>query len=138
MRRISKYFYLPLTIIFIVSAISLLLGWLGGEDSVFGNFFNGVSLYAALIGLFLVFIYIVTLILSFIVKNLKYIYLLLKYSFVISAISLLLAWLGGEASVFGSFFSGISFYGTLISIFLFGIHLVGLILSFVLKDNSKT
>lgn len=138
MRGISKYFYLPLSICFIISAISLLLGWLSGESSAFGNFFNSVSFFTALIGLFLVFICIVTLILSFIVKNLKYIYLLLTYTFIISAISLLLAWLGGEESPFGSFFSGISFYGTLISVFLFGIHLVGLILSFALKNNSKT
>lgn len=131
-------FYLPLKIIFIISAISLLLGWLGGEASAFGNFFSGICLYTALMGLFLVFIYLVTMILSFIVRNLKYFYLLLKYSVIISAISLLLAWLGGEASVFGNFFSGICLYGTLISIFLFCIHLVGLILSFVVKNNSKT
>jgi len=138
MRRISKYIYLPLSIFCIISAISLLLAWFGGESNAFGTFFYGVSFYTALIGLFLVFVYIVTLILSFIVKNLKYIYLLLKYTFIISAISLVLTWLGGEASSFGNFFSGISFYGTLISFFLFCIHLVGWILSFVLKNNSKT
>jgi hypothetical protein len=115
-----------------------LLAWLGGEDSFFGNFFSGISFYGTLLCIFLVFIHIVTLILSFIIKNLKYVYLLLKYTFIISAISLLLAWFGGEASLFGNFFSGISFYGTLISIFLFCIHLVGLILSFVVKNNSKT
>lgn len=138
MRRISKYLYFPLTISFIISAISLLLAWLGGEDSYFGNFFSGISLCAALIGVFLICVHIVTMILSFIVRNLKYVYLLLKYTFIISAISLLLAWLGGEASFFGNYFSGISIYGTLISFFLFCIHLVGLILSFVIKDNSKT
>jgi len=138
MRRISKYFYLPLTIIFIITAISLLIAWLGGETSFFGSFFSSASVYAALIGILLVFIHIVTLILFFIVKNLKYIYLLFKYTFIISAISLLLAWLGGETSFFGSFFSGICIYGTLISFFLFCIHLVGLILTFVIKDNSKT
>ncbi len=138
MRGISKYFYLTLSICFIISAISLLLGWLGGEDNVFGNFFSAVSFYMALIGLFLVFIYIIILTLSFIQKYSKYIFLLLQYSFILSAVSLLLAWLGGEDSRIGSFFSGISFYGTLISVFLFGIHLVGLILSFILKNNSKT
>lgn len=138
MTRFSKYFYFPLTIIFIISSLSLLFAWLGGEESNFGNFFSGVSFYTALIGIFLVFIHLVILILSFIVKYLKHIYLLLKYSFFVSAISLLFAWLGGEESNFGNFFIGICFYGTLISIFLFCIHLVGLILSFVLKDNSKT
>ena len=138
MRRVSKYFYLTLTVFFIISSTSLLLAWFGGEASYFGNFFNGVSIYAALFGVFLVCIYIVILILSYIVKKLKYIYLLLKYTFIISAVSLLLAWLVGEASYIGHFFSGISFYGTLISIYLFVIHLVGFILSFVLKNNSKT
>jgi hypothetical protein len=138
MRRVSKYIYLSLTIFFIISAISLLLAWLGGEGSIFGNFFNGVSFYGALIGVFLVLIHIVILILSFIVKNLKYIYLLLKYTFIISAISFLVAWLGGEASFVGDVFSGISFYGTLICMYLFFIHLVGFILSSVLKNNSKT
>lgn len=138
MRRFSKYFYLPLTIFFIISAISLSLALLGGEGSFVENFFNSVSFYAALIGILLVFIQIVILILSFIVKNLRHIYSLLKYTFIISAISFLLAWLGGEDSFAGNFFSGISFYGTLICTFLFFIHLVGLILSFVLKNNSKT
>ena len=138
MQRFSKYIYLPLTIIFIVSAMSLSLAWIGGEESNFGNFFSGVSFYTALIGLFLVFVHIVILILSLIVKYLKYIYLLFRYGFFISAISLLLAWLGGEESNFGNFFLGLCFYGTLISICVFFIHLVGLILSFVLKDNSKT
>ena len=138
MRKISNYIFLLLKNTFIISVVSFLLALLGGEASFFGNFFNSVSFYAALIGIFLVFIHIVALILSFIVKNLKYIYLLLKYTFIISATSLLLAWLGGENSFFGNFFSGISFYGTLISIFLFCIHLVGLTLSSVLKNNSKT
>jgi len=138
MRRFSKYIYLPLTILFLVSVISLFLAWLGGEGSVFENVFNGVSLYAALIGVFLVFIHIVILILSFIVQKLKYIYLLLKYTFIFSAISLLVAWLGGEGSSVEYFFNGIGFYGTLICIYLFFIHLVGLILSFVIKNNSKT
>ena len=138
MGRFSKYIYVPLTIFFILSAISLLLSLLVTKDSVFQNFFSDISLYAAFIGALLVSIHIIILILSFIVKNIKYIYLLLKYTFIISAISFLLAWLGGEDSFFGQFFSGISFYGTLICIYLFPIHLVGLILSFVVKNNSKT
>ncbi len=138
MRKFSKYIYFPLTIFFLISAISLLLSVLVSKDSVFESFFSGVSLYAALIGVFLVSIHIVILILSFIVKNLRYIYLLLKYTFIISAASFLLAWLGGEDSFLGQFFSGISFYGTLICIYLFQIHLVGFILSFVVKNNSKT
>ena len=138
MRRVSKYIYLPLTIFFIISSISLLLSLLVSKNGILENFFSNVSFYAAFMGVFLVFIHIVILVLSFIVKNLRYIYLLLKYTFIASAISFLLAWLCGEASFFGSVFSGISFYGTLICIFLFQIHLVGLILSFVLKNNSKT
>ena len=138
MGRFSKYIYLPLTILFIISAISLLLSLVVSNDSIFQNFFSGISIYAALIAVLLVSLHIVILVLSFIVKNLKYIYLLLKYTFIISAISFLLAWLGGEDSFFGQFFSGISFFGTLICIYLFPIHLVGLILSFVVKNNSKT
>jgi len=138
MRRVSKYFYLPHTIIFIISALSLLLAWLGGEESSFGNFFSGVSFYTALIGLFLVFVHIVVLILSFILKKSKYIFLLLQYSFIITAVSLLIAWLGGEDSSLGIVFGGIGFYGTLICVYLFGLHLISLILLFVFKNNSKT
>ena len=138
MSRFSKYIYFPLTVIFIVSATSLLLSLLVTKDGVFQNFFSGISLYAAFIGVFLVSVHIIILILSFIVNNLKYIYSLLKYTFIISAISFVLAWLGGEDSFFGQFFSGISFYGALICIYLLPIHLVGLILSFVVKNNSKT
>jgi hypothetical protein len=137
MRKISNYIFLLLKNTFIISVVSLLLALLGGEASFFRNFFNNISFYAAFIAIFLAFIHTVLLILSFIVKNLKYIYLLLKYTFIMSAISLLLTWLGGESS-FGNFFGDISIYGTLISVFLFGIHLVGLILSSVLKNNSKT
>jgi hypothetical protein len=138
MRRVSKYFYLPLTVFFIISALSLLLAWLGGEESIFGNFFSSVSIYTALIGVFLVFIHIVILILSFIVKNSKYIFLLLQYSFIISAVSLLIAWLGGEDSSLGIVFGGIGFYGAIICIYLFGLHLISLILILVFKNNSKT
>jgi hypothetical protein len=137
MQRFSKYIYLPLTIFFIISAVSLALS-LVTEGGTPENFFSGISLYAASIGVFLVSIHIVILILSFIVKNLNHIYLLLKYTFIMSAIGFLLAWLGGEGSFFGDVFSGISFYGTLICIYLFPIHLVGVILSFVLRNNSKT
>ena len=137
MRKISSYIFLLLKNTFIISVVSLLLALLGGEASFFRNFFNNISFFAAFIAIFLAFIHTVLLILSFIVKNLKYIYLLLKYTFIMSAISLLLAWLGGESS-FGSFFSVISIYGTLISVVLFGIHLFGLILSSMLKNNSKT
>ena len=111
---------------------------MGGEASVFGNFFNGVSIYMALIGVFLVFIYIVILILSFILKNSKYIFLVLQYSFIISALSLLITWLGGEDSSLGIVFGGIGFYGAIICIYLFGLHLISLILLFVFKDNSKS
>ena len=138
MRRVSKYFYLPLTIIFIISVVSLLLAWLGGEESIFGIFFNDVSIFMALIGVFLVFIYIVILILSFILKNSKYIFLLLQYSFIISAVSLLITWLSGEDSSLGIVFGGIGFYGAIICIYLFGLHLISLILLFVFKDNSKS
>ena len=138
MRRVSKYIYLPLTIIFIISALSLLLAWLGGEESIFGNFFSSVSIYTALIGVFLVFIHIVILILSFILKNSKYIFLLLRYSFIISAVSLLIAWLSGEDSSLGIVFGGIGFYGAMICIYLFGLHLISLILILVFKNNSKT
>ena len=137
MRRVSKYFYLPLTIIFIISVLSLLLAWLGGEESIFGIFFNDISIFMALIGVFLVLIYIVILILSFILKNSKYILLLLQYSFIISAVSLLISWLGGEESSVGIAFGGIGFYGTMICIYLFGLHLVSLVLLFVFKNNSK-
>ena len=119
MRSVSKYIYLPLTIIFIISVLSLLLAWLGGEESIFGNFFSGVSFYTALIGLFLVLIHIIILILSFIVKNSKYIFLLLQYTFIISAVSLLIGWLGGEDSSLEIVFGGIGFYGAIICIYLF-------------------
>ena len=137
MGRFSKYIYLPLTILFSISAISLLLSRLVTEGGIFENYLSGISFYAALMGVFLVSLHIVILLLSFIVKKLKYIYLVLKYTFIISAISFLFAWLGGEDSFFGQFFSGISFYGTLICIYVFFVHLVGLILSFVVKNNSK-
>lgn len=138
MRKSSKYFYLPLTIIFIISAISLVVAWLGGEENIFGNFFSGVAFYTALIGLFLVFIHIVILILSFIQKNSKYIYLLLQNSFIVTILSLLLAWVGKEGSLLENVFGSIGVYGVIICIYLFFIHVISLILVFIFKNNSKT
>jgi hypothetical protein len=63
---------------------------------------------------------------------------MLQYSFIISAVSLLITWLAGEDSSVGIAFGGIGFYGTMICIYLFGLHVVSLVLLLIFKNNSKT
>ena len=67
----------------------------------------------------------------------KYIYLLLTNVFMFSVVSFLLACLGGDESFLETWFSGMALYGTIISIYLLFIHVVVLILSLILKNNSR-
>jgi hypothetical protein len=137
MQKVSKYIYLLFKNVFIISTVSLLVTLLGGENSSFEIVFGTIGYYGILICLFLIAIHVVVLFLSFIVRNIQYIYLLLKYTVIISIISLLIAWLGGENNSFGIVFGSIALYGTMISVFLFFAHMIALILSFILKNNSK-
>lgn len=141
MQKVIRYIYLLLKNTFFISVTSLLLVWFLSEDSSIGNVFGSLAFYGTMFGVFIFIIHVVALALSFIFKNIssikKYIYLLLENVFVVSVISLLIAWLGGEESSVGNIFSGIAFYGTLLCIYLFFAHVVALILSLILDKNSN-
>jgi hypothetical protein len=68
----------------------------------------------------------------------KYIFLLLKNSFIITAISLLLAWLGGDRSSFEGLFGTIGFYGAILTINLFLVHLLVVILTIIFQKNDSS
>lgn len=70
-------------------------------------------------------------------KASKYVFILLKNTFSITAVSLLLAWLGGEYSFLEMFFGSIGMCGAILTIHLFFIHIIVLILAFILKKNDS-
>jgi len=141
MQKATRYIYLLLKNTFIISVISVLLAWFFGEDNSIGNIFGNIAFYGTTFCFFIFIIQVVVLLLSYIFKNIfrirKYIYLLLKNIFIVSVISLLIAWFCGEESSIGSIFSGVALYGTLLCIYFFSAHVVVLILSFVLDKNSN-
>jgi hypothetical protein len=67
----------------------------------------------------------------------KYVYFLLKNTFVITAISLLLAWLGGDGSFFEILFGSIGFFGAILTINLFFVHVLVVILGVIFRNNDS-
>jgi hypothetical protein len=67
----------------------------------------------------------------------KYVYFLLKNTFVITAISLLLAWLGGDGSFFEILFGSIGFFGAILAINLFFVHVLVVILGVIFRNNDS-
>ena len=65
-----------------------------------------------------------------------YLFIVLKNSFIISAVCLLLAWLGGDSSFFEMLFGIIGFYGAMLTILLFVIHVLSVILTFLFKKED--
>src|SRR5262245_37731202 len=142
MQKATRYIYLLLKNTFIISITSLVLAWLTGDKNLPGTIFGDIAFYGTMFSIFLFLIHAAILIISFLVKNIlkinKYIYHLLKNIVIFSIITVLFAWLGGADSSFGIFFSGIAFYGTLASVYLFVAHVIVSIASFILKNDSTT
>ena len=69
-------------------------------------------------------------------KASRYVFILLKNTFIISVIGLLLAWIGGEGSFYQLVFGLIGLYASLLTIFLFILHVIVLILAFIFKNNN--
>ena len=67
----------------------------------------------------------------------KYVYFLLKNTFVITAISLLLAWLGGDGGFFEILFGSIGFFGAILTINLFFVHVLVVILAVIFRKNDS-
>jgi hypothetical protein len=66
----------------------------------------------------------------------KYIFFLLKNTFVITAISFLLAWLGGERSFFEGLFGTIGFYAAILTINFFFIHVIVVIIAVIFQKKN--
>ena len=141
MQKANTYIFLLLKNIVILSVIASLVVWIAGEDSSFGSICSGIAFYGTLAGIYLFIIHVALSVLSFILKHIskirKYVYLLLKNTVIVSVISTVVAWVAGEDSSFGSICSGIAVYGTLVSIYLFFIHIVALLLSLIVQDNPN-
>jgi hypothetical protein len=70
-------------------------------------------------------------------KASTYIFILLKNTFIITAVSLLLGWSGGEYSFFEMIFGSIGIYGAILSVCLFLAHVILLILAFIFKNDKS-
>jgi hypothetical protein len=68
----------------------------------------------------------------------KYVFTLLKNTFAITVISLLLAWFGGDRSFFESLFGAIGFYAVLLTIHLFFIHVIVIMIAFIFQKNDSS
>lgn len=137
MQKVSRYIYLLLKNSVMFAAASLLLAWLSTNDSSIQAWFNEMALYGTMLSAFLFFVSLIVLILFALARGRKYIYLLLKNAFMFTAVSLLLSWLNVDDSPLQRWFSGLALYGTMISVYLFFLHVIAVILSALLKDNSK-
>ena len=137
MQKVSRYIYLLLKNSVTFAATSLLLAWLSTNDSSIQAWFNEMALYGTMLSVFLFFVSLIVLILFAVARGKKFIYLLLKNAFMFTAVSLLLSWLNVDDSPLQGWFSGLALYGTMISVYLFFLHVIAVILSALLKDNSK-
>lgn len=70
-------------------------------------------------------------------KATRVIYLLLRITYVITVLSILLAWIGGDKSFFELVFGAIGILGFPLCILLFFAHVLVLILAFIFKSNNR-
>lgn len=67
----------------------------------------------------------------------RFMYILLKNTFLISASGLLIGWIGGTGNLLGGFFGMIGFYGGILTINLFFIHMLLVVLAYIFKNNTS-
>jgi hypothetical protein len=71
-------------------------------------------------------------------KASKYLFLLLKNTFIITAICLLLALLGGDRSLFEGVFGTIGLFAAILTINLFYIHVIVVIIAAIFQKNDTS
>jgi hypothetical protein len=71
-------------------------------------------------------------------KASKYLFLLLKNTFIITVICLLLALLGGDGSLFEGVFGTIGLFAAILTINLFYIHVIVVIIAAIFKKNDTS
>ena len=70
-------------------------------------------------------------------KAKRFIYMLLKNSFLVSAIGLMAGWIAGTDNSFGAFFGAFGFYSAMLTFYIFITHVLLVVLTFISK-NSET
>ncbi|HZI00696.1 MAG TPA: hypothetical protein VEX63_06090 [Flavisolibacter sp.] len=68
----------------------------------------------------------------------NYVFTLLKNTFIITFICLLLALLGGDRSFFESLFGTIGYYAAWVTIYLFFLHVLVVIITFLFQKNDSS
>jgi uncharacterized membrane protein len=69
-------------------------------------------------------------------KASRYIFILLKNTFIISAIGLLLAWIAREGSFFQIGFGYTGLYGTFLTVLLFILHILFIIFALIFNNDK--
>lgn len=69
-------------------------------------------------------------------KATRFLYELLRNSFLVSAIGLVVGWIVGTENWFGAFLGALGFYGALFTFYIFIAHLVLVVLTYI-SNNSE-
>jgi len=137
MARFSKLILTVATYSVIISLVSLIIGFLNKEDSPAQAIFYGITLDGTIITIYALLFHLLIVFLAFIIKFSKLILTIATYSFIVSLISLIIGFLSKEDSTVQSISSGITLYGTIITIYLLLFHLLGVFISFIIKNINK-
>ena len=70
-------------------------------------------------------------------KATRFVYLLLKNTFLISVLGLLSGWAIGTENFSGVIFGTIGFYGTILTVNLFFIHILFVVLTFISRNSNS-
>jgi ABC-type branched-subunit amino acid transport system permease subunit len=69
-------------------------------------------------------------------KFARYIYFLLKHSFIISILCLLVAWIGGADNLIGNLIGTVGFFGLFLTLKLVFIHFIILIVTYIFSKDK--
>lgn len=65
------------------------------------------------------------------------IYKLLKNSFLVSAIGILVGWIAGTDNWFGAFFGAFGLYSAMLTFYIFIAHVLLVVLTFISKNSER-
>ena len=135
MAKFSKRILTIATYTFVITFISLIIGFLSKEDSFAQAIFDGIGLYGIIITFCILLFHLLIVLISFIVKAKfsKRILTIATYTFVITFISLIIGFLSKEGSFAQAIFDGIGLYGTIITFYILLFHLLIVLISFIVK-----
>ena len=137
MGKFPKLILTIATYSFIVTLISLIIGFLSKEDSTVQSISSGIGLYGTIITIYVLLFHLLIVFISFIIKSIKFSKLILNiatYTFIASIVSFIICFIANEDSTAQVYFSGIAFYGIIITFYTLLFHLLIVFISFIIKN----